>query len=91
MDFGLIRNDPHTQRILAAHARDLALVYPSTFLHLGPKPQGQESEGEEFVELESDDATAIDNECEPSGHVGTSKDAPSRAKGRGMKLDRRIR
>ncbi|KAL1657813.1 hypothetical protein GGF50DRAFT_121464 [Schizophyllum commune] len=91
MDFGLIRNDPLTQRILAAHARDLALVYPSTFLHLNPEPHGQESEGDEIVELESDDATAIIGECEPSGHVGTSKDASSHAKGRGPKQDRRIR
>ncbi|KAL1698243.1 hypothetical protein EV121DRAFT_284808 [Schizophyllum commune] len=91
MDFGLIRNDPLTQRILAAHARDLALVYPSTFLHLGPKPQGQESGTGEIVELESDDTTAIDNECEPSRQVGTSKDASSCARGHGPKQDRRIK
>ncbi|KAI4523784.1 hypothetical protein K525DRAFT_245425 [Schizophyllum commune Loenen D] len=52
--------------------------------------QGQESGTGEIVELESDDATAIDNECEPSRQVGTSKDASSRARGHGPKQDRRI-
>ncbi|KAL1679359.1 hypothetical protein EV122DRAFT_210199 [Schizophyllum commune] len=91
MDLGLIRNDPSIQRILAAHARDLALVSTTTFLHLKPKLQGQESGTAEIVELESDVENAIARDSESSDDdVGTSKGASSRAMARKSKLDRKI-
>ncbi|KAL1700051.1 hypothetical protein EV121DRAFT_283643 [Schizophyllum commune] len=91
MDFGLIRKDPLTQRILAAHARDLALVCPSTFLYLSSTSQSESRE----VQAEDAEATVASSEGDLSDGAGASEASsshrPSRLKERRAKPDRKAR
>ena len=91
MDFGLIRKDPLTQRVLAAHARDLALVYPSTFMYLSPTSKSESRE----VQAEDAEAAVNSSEGDLSDGAGASEASsshrPSRLKERRAKPDRKAR
>ncbi|KAI5890924.1 uncharacterized protein SCHCODRAFT_02543534 [Schizophyllum commune H4-8] len=94
MDFGLIRKDPLTQRVLAAHARDLALVYPSTFLYLSPPPQSGSHEDGPIVQAEEAEATVASSEDLSDGadaSAASSSRRPSRLIKRRAKPDRKAR
>ncbi|KAI5832193.1 hypothetical protein K523DRAFT_370818 [Schizophyllum commune Tattone D] len=95
MDFGLIRKDPLTQRILAAHARDLALVYPSTFMYLSPSSQTKSDEDGPAVHAEDAEAAVNSSEGDVSDDADASEASssrrPSRLKARRAKPDRNAR